>query len=85
MFPFNDLRDINREELMERWKIDGDAGPFNGVADADGNLLSSIGNSSDRPHDSIERAEQFRRMLKSTAKSLTDDEIDQLTITFPGK
>ena len=86
LFKFDDLRDLNGPEVRARLKFEGHGVPYHAILDSDGQEripgFDPIGNSTN-PIANPDAIAQMRKMLETTARTLTSKEIEQLMNSYP--
>ncbi len=86
LFQFDHARDLNGPELSVALKLDREGDPCHSILDSDGkeliNSIGPLGNIGD-PSGSFEGAHHLRKMLKTTAQNLSDDDIESLIRSLP--
>ncbi len=88
LFKFDNVRDLNGHELGVSLKFDTHGVPCHAILDSAGkeliNSIGPLGNIGD-PSGDFEGTEHLRKMLKSTARNLTNDDIDSLLRSLPAE
>ncbi len=86
LFKFDDARDLHGQELSAALKFTGQGVPCHAILDSDGkelvNSIGPVGNIGD-PAGSFEGIQHLRKMLKSTARKLSGDDIEALIRSLP--
>ena len=87
LFKFDDGIDSGGEELSRALKFHGQGVPCHAILDSDGkeliNSIGPLGNIGDPAGSSLKGTEHLRKMLKSTARNLSDADIESLLRSLP--
>jgi Thioredoxin-like len=86
LFKFDDVRDLNGRELSVALKFDAHGVPCHSILDSDGkeliNSIGPLGNIGD-PSGSFEGIQHLRKMLKTSARNLSNDDVESLILRVP--
>jgi hypothetical protein len=86
LFKIDDGLDLHGEDLSRALKFHGQGVPCHAILDSDGkeliNSIGPLGNIGD-PSGSFEGTEHLRKMFKTTARNLSDADIESLLRGLP--